>query len=238
MNFLDVARYCGQEPLSADPGEIAKLIVIEQSAGGGLFNYNPAISTLPELFAGAMTADAAVEHCRTTGVPAGRRHNVCVAEMAAPYALENRSNVYRIPNTAVSIGRLRGGKTAYMAIKAPLIRVANGQPFVVVPNFRAGHRPVGGEIDTAASLALAAFARDGAEQADFEYIDCGRGVSGERELHVHWGCNRRRYSLDEVDNILERFVAGLQLAVDQGLKPAAPNFRGYRVEDPSQPRMF
>lgn len=148
------------------------------------------------------------------------------------------SNCYKIPFTAVPVGRLPGNRTAFMAIKAPLVRVKDGEVLVVVPGFRLGHRPQGTEIDVAASLALATFGRDDFAEADYEYLDCSRGSSGERELVIYRGRDRRIFDLDEVDHILDVYVKGLAYALEQGLSVTAPNFRGYRVVDPNQPRMI
>jgi hypothetical protein len=125
-----------------------------------------------------------------------------------------------------------------MAIKAPLVRVKRPNIFVVVPGFRLGHRPQGVEIDVAASLAVATFGRDDFHEADYEYLDCSRGLSGERELSVYHGCDRRLFTLDEVDHMLDLYVRGLALAIEGGMPAQAPNFRGYKIIDPDQPRMF
>jgi hypothetical protein len=125
-----------------------------------------------------------------------------------------------------------------MAIKAPLVRVRRPDIFVVVPGFRLGHRPQGTEIDVAASLAVATFARDDFNEADYEYLDCSRGASGERELRVYHGRDRRLFSLDEVDHMLDIYVRGLALAFQSGMPANAPNFRGYKIIDPDQPRMI
>jgi hypothetical protein len=125
-----------------------------------------------------------------------------------------------------------------MAVKAPLVRVQDGEIFVVVPGFRLAHRPVGLEIDVAASLALATFGRDDFSEADYEYLDCSRGSSGERELSVYKGRERRIFNLDEVDHLLDLYVKGLALAIEAGMTAQKPNFRGYRVIDPEQPRML
>ena len=125
-----------------------------------------------------------------------------------------------------------------MAIKAPLVRVSQSDKLVVIPGFRLGHRPKGDEIDTAASLALATFARDDFSEADYEYLDCSRGASGERELSVYRGRDRTIYDLDAVDHLLDIYVRGLALAIDGGMSANAPNFRGYKIFDDDQPRMI
>ena len=238
MNFLDVARCLGESPLDARPEQIAAFMKREFRPGGGGFNYNSSIVSLPALFRGDLTVKKALEYCSSHGAPAGWKPNCEAIELAGSYAAAQRSNCYRIPFSAVPIGRLPGDITAYMGIKAPLVRVQNGEVLVVVPGFRLGHRPVGIEIDVAASLALATFGRDDFSEADYEYLDCSRGSSGERELSIHRGRDRRIFSLDEVDYLLTLYVRGLALAIGSGMDAKRPNFRGYHIIDPDQPRMI
>lgn len=238
MNFLDVARCLGSDPMNARPDDIADFMRSEFRSGGGGFNYNTSINSLLNLFKGKGSIEDAIVFCTNHGAPAGREPNCAAIELAGSYALSQRSNCYRIPFSAVPVGRLPGGQTAYMAIKAPLVRVQESEVYVVVPGFRLGHRPVGIEIDVAASLALATFARDDFAEADYEYLDCSRGASGERELSVYKGRNRRIFSADEVDVLLNNYMQGLALAVQASMDARAPNFRGYHVIDPQQPRML
>lgn len=236
-NFLDIARSLGPNPLHATPASVEAFIRRELRGGGGTFNYNAAINCLPDLFKGQMTVEQAEAYCSSHGAPAGWRQNSTAIIVAGTYAVENLSNSYRIPFTAVPIGRVSTGQVAFMSIKAPLVRVQGDNVYVVVPGFRMGHRPQGIEIDVASSFALANFARDDFSEADFEYLDCSRGVSGERELNVFRGHDRRIFNLDEVDEMLDIFVRGLDRAMMAGMPARAPSFRGYHVIDPDQPRM-
>lgn len=237
-NFLDIARALGANPLNANPDNVAEFIQNEWRARGGVFNYNTSIGCLADLFSGKIGLDEAVEYCLEAGAPAGRKPNAKAIEIVAPYAAEHISNCYRIPFTAVPIGRLPNDGTAFMGIKAPIVRVESRQAMVVVPGFRLGHRPQGIEIDVAASLALATYARDDFSEADYEYLDCSRGSSGERELRAYRGQDRRIFDLDEVDHMLDLYVRGLAKALDSGLTAQQPNFRGYKIFDPDQPRMI
>lgn len=238
MNFLDVARCLGSDPLNAQPEAIAAFMKREFRPGGGGFNYNTSIASLQNLFRCASTIENAIEYCSQHGAPAGWKPNCEAIRIAGAYALTQKSNCYPIQFSAVPIGRLPGNLTAYMGIKAPLVRVREGKVYVVVPGFRLGHRPIGIEIDVAASLVLAALGRDAFENADYEYLDCSRGSSGERELSVYRGEDRRIFDLDEVDHMLDLYVKGLALALEGGMEAKQPNFRGYRVIDPNQPRMI
>lgn len=237
-NFLDIARALGPDPLNADPSDISKFIETELRSRGGAFNYNPAIGCLSDLFSGKISADDAVKHCLTNGAPAGRKPNSEAIQIVASFAAEHISSCYEIRFTAVPIGRLSNDSTAFMGIKAPIVRVEQGEAMVVVPGFRLGHRPKGIEIDVAASLALATYARDDFSEADYEYLDCSRGISGERELRAYRGKDRRIFDLDEVDHMLDLFVRGLAYALQNGVAAQKPNFRGYKIFDPNQPRML
>lgn len=238
MNFLDVARCLGSDPLSCRPESVASFMKREFRPGGGGFNYNTSINSLPDLFRGAITVEEAIEYCSSHGAPAGWKPNCEAIEIAGSYAVTQLSNCYRIQFSAVPIGRLPGDLTAYMGIKAPLVRVRDGKVYVVVPGFRLGHRPMGIEIDVAASLALATFGRDDFAEADYEYLDCSRGSFGVRELSIYRGTDRRIFNLDEVDHMLDIYIKGLSLALQSGMTAQKPNFRGYRVIDPNQPRMI
>lgn len=237
-NFLDVARALGEDPLGAIPSNVAAFIKNELKPRGGVFNYNTSIGCLADLFSGKLSEEAAVAFCLENGAPAGRNPNARAIAVVAPYAASHISSCYKIPFTAVPIGRLPNASTAFMGIKAPIVRVENREAMVVVPGFRLGHKPRGIEIDVAASLALATFARDDFAEADYEYLDCSRGVSGERELRSYRGKDRRIFNLDEVDHMLDLFVQGLALAVGEGIAAGVPNFRGYKIFDPDQPRML
>jgi hypothetical protein len=238
INFLDIARAVGSNPLHSCPSIVEKFLIGEFSRSRGIFNYNPAITCLPGLYQGSLTPNEAERYCLTNGVELGRIHNAEAVKIVAEHAYRLHCSVYPIPNTAIPIGRLSTGLTVFMLVKAPLVRVTEKEAFVVVPNFRAGHRPILQEIDTAASLALAAFARDDFEQADFEYVDCGRGKGGHRALEVHFGRDRRVFTLDEVDEILSIFVQGFELAMRAGVAPRASRLQGFRVADPDAPRML
>ena len=239
MNFLDVARALGSSPLTRSAEQVADFIRRELGPGGGSFNYNSSINLLGDVFRGAVSAVDAEEICRVRGAPAGRKQNGDAMRIVGEYAESHRSRCYRVPFTAVPVGRLSGNRTAYMAIKAPLVRVEGEDVFVVVPGFRMNHCPQAAEIDVAASFALAHFGRGDFSIADYEYVYAGRAPGGGgRMLRVYHGRDRTIYDLDTVDALLDVYVRGLQLAIDSGMNANTPNFRGYRVFDPNQPVMF
>lgn len=236
MNFFDVARSLGRYPLTRRPEQVGDFIVVNLSQPGGRFNYNTSMSALHDVFRGKLNGLEAERICRTTGAPAGRKSNGDAIRIAARYAEEHLSICHRIPFMAVPVGRLSGNRTAYMAIKAPLVRVEGDRVFAVVPGFRMTHRPEAAEIDVAASFALAALEREGYEDIDFEYIYAGAAPSRGRMLQVVHGSERKIYNLDEIDHMLDIYVRGLEIAIDRGVSVKSPNFAGYKVVDPDQPR--
>lgn len=234
LNVLDFARCFGANALAAEPNEIADWLLREyMRKGGGGFNYNPAIRTLSDLFRGSIGEQAAVRFCETFGNPRGRRQNAEAIKTVAQYALSNVSTCYRIGFSAVAVGRTKG-RTVYVAIKAPLVRVASGQAFVVMPGFRRSYRPADSQIDVACSLALATFARDDFAGADFEYLYAGPSSSGGREFRAYLGRDRRVFDRNEVDALLDKYVRAITLILEMGVQVTQPNLSGYRIIDPGQ----
>jgi hypothetical protein len=234
LSFLDFARCFGANPLATEPEEIADWLLREYiRKAGGVFNYNPAIQTLSELFRGSIQELDAIRYCATTGNPKGRLQNVEAIRTVAKYALSNLSACYRIGFSAVAVGRTKG-QTVYVAIKAPLVRVARGEAFVVMPGFRRSYRPSDSQIDVACSLALATFARDDFAGADFEYLHAGPNASGVREFRAYLGRERRVFDRDEVDALLDKYVRAITLILEMGVQVKQPNLTGYRIIDPGQ----
>jgi hypothetical protein len=100
------------------------------------------------------------------------------------------------------------------------------------------HRPVEAQIDFARSVALANFARDDFADADFEYLYAGPGWSGKREFRAIRGRDRKIFSPDEVDALLDVYVRGVALAIEAGVEVKQPNLSGYQVIDPREPMFF
>lgn len=238
LNVLDVGRALGLDPRRATPELVAQWLITEYAKRrAGKFNYNPATNTLYDLFRGMHTFDSAALYCMTKGNPKGREQNVAAIKMVAPYAIQNISTCYRIDFSAVAVGRVKG-RTVYVAIKAPIVRVVHDEAFVVLPGFRMSYRPVETEIDVACSIALAHFARDDFAGADFEYLYAGPGVSGKREFRSIHGKDRKVFDKSEVDALLDVYVRGVGLAIDSGVDVREPSFRGYRIIDPREPTFF
>lgn len=238
VDTLDVGRALGNEPTKATPESVADWLHTEYlKKRGGRFNYNPAMQATYDTFRGACTPDQAAMYCLTHGNPKGRRQNVAAIKKVAQYAAENVSTCYRIGFTAVVVGRI-GAHVVYVGIKSPMVRVRSGQAFVVVPGFRMSYRPADREIDVACSIALANFARDDFASADFEYLYAGPGRSGEREFRAIRGSERRVFTRDEVDALLDIYVQGIALALHGGAEPRTPDLKGYRIIDPREPGLF
>lgn len=238
LSNLDVGRAFGADPGAATPESIAKWLLEEyaRKPGGG-FNYNTAIEALRSLFGGKATTEQAIAYCETHGNPKGRKQNAQVVACIAPYALANLSRCYRKDFAAVPVGRVHG-RTAYVGIKAPLVRVGSDGAFVVMPGFRKTYRPVAREIDVACSIALATLARDDLAEADFEYLDAGLSDKEGRILQAFHGRDRHIYSADDVDALLDVYVRGVALALESGISVREANLRGYRVIDPDQTAFF
>jgi hypothetical protein len=52
------------------------------------------------------------------------------------------------------------------------------------------------------------------------------------------GCDRHRFTLDQINRLLEVFVAGVALARNEGMEARRPNLNGYRIIDPYEPRFI
>jgi hypothetical protein len=239
LNVLDVARSLGSQPLRATPNQVADWLLSEylKRRGGG-FNYDPAIGAVYDLFRGACSEDQAILHCMASGNPKGRGQNISAVKCISSYALQNKSTCYRIRFRALPVGRVKS-QTIYVGIKAPMIRVRDGEVLVVMPGFRMSHRPAEPEIDTACSIALANFGRDDFADADFEYLYAGPGVDGRiREFRSIRGKGRNILAASEIDAVLQTYVEGVALAIEAGAENKAPRLDQYYVADDRQQMMF
>jgi hypothetical protein len=238
LNVFDVARSLGAKPLEATATSVANWLLTEYvPKRGGSFNYNPAINATFDLFRGASSAEQAALYCLRNGNPKGRRQNADAVQCIAKYALANVSRCYRIGFTAVAVGRA-AGQTVYIGIKAPMVRVLNNHAFVVMPGYRMGYRPEEAEIDVACSIALANFARDDFRNADFEYLYAGPGLEGDRAFRSIKGRERKIYSRDAVDALLNTYVEGIALVVSTGMANSRPSLRGYSIVGDAQKRLM
>lgn len=240
LDILDVARALGQRPFSATPRGIADWLAAEYAGSrGGGFNYDPAICTTFDAFRGLHTVDSAVRFCSENGNPKGRVQNASAIKCLMPYALEHPSICHRIGLTAVAIGRF-DGMSVYTKIKTPLIRVEGRQAFVVMPGFRMSHRPHDVAIDFACSVALETFGQGDYGNADFEYLYAGPGTGpgkGRMFQAIH-GKDRFRFTLDNINRLLQVFLEGVAIAHREGMDAKEPNLRGYRIIDPYEPRFL
>lgn len=244
LNVLDIARSLGENPEAATPSSVSHWLGknYKLNKGGG-FSYDSSISMLPGLFAGDFSIETAKDFCRQKGNPIGRKHNCDVVDLVGPYALSQNSKCYKVDFSAFVIGRF-SSKNVYAGVKAPLVRIAGANVFVVLPGFRMGHRPREKEIDVACSIILSFLARDDFEKADIEYLYAGPASSVRRKIRpvrtffpIH-GKDRFLYNRDQVDNLLDVYVRGVALAVELGAAFKDANLRGYRVIDPDQPGMI
>ncbi len=235
LDILDVARSFGQMPFSATPRSIADWLKQEYaSKRGGGFNYDPAINTTYDAFRGLHTLESAVDFCSNNGNPKGRAQNASAMKALMPYALEHPSICHRIGLTAVAIGRF-DGKTVYAKIKTPLLRVEGSKAFVVMPGFRMSYQPKEIEIDFACSVALETLAGGDYSEADFEYLYAGPGPGKGRMFQAIHGSERFRFSIDNINRLLDVFVQGVAIAYKEGFDVKQPNLRGYKIIDPYEP---
>jgi hypothetical protein len=236
LNILDVGRALGATPREATPQSVADWLASEYIAKrGGTFTYDPAITSLFDLFKGLSTPEEAKKWCESHGNPKGRRQNAEAIAEAGPYAAANVSVCHKIGLTAVAVGRAKG-ETVYAGIKAPLLRIQENKAYIVMPGFRMSHRPSDAQIDFACSFALATFGRDDYEVADFEYIYAGPSAHGKgRMLQVVHGRDRDVYDMDTLDALLDIYVRGVSIALERGAPAARPGLRGYRIIDPDAP---
>lgn len=237
LDILDVARSLGDAPFQATPQSVADWLLEYNARSGGGFNYDPAINTIVDAFGGRHTLESAVSYCETHGNPKGRNQNASAIRALMPHILANTSTCYRIGLTAVAIGRFEG-RTVYAKIKAPLLRVRDNKAYVVMPGLRLGHTPTEVSIDLACSVALANYAQDDFEMADFEYLYSGRALGGGRQFKAIYGKDRFRFSDDAIDRLLDIYVQGVAIAHQQGADTNTPTLRGYRIVDPRAPRFI
>jgi hypothetical protein len=238
VNVLDVARSLGLDPQRATPEHVADWLRSEylKKRGGG-FNYDPVISSTYRLFRGDMVTADAVLHCLTSGNPKGRQQNSDVAKLIGPYAEANISTCYKTGYLAVCVGRIKG-RSVYVGLKAPFVRVCHDEAYVMVPGYRRGYRPVERQIDVVCSVVRAQIARDDYAVADVEYLSAGPGIDTFREFRAIQGKHRKLFSADEVDQLLDIYIRGVALLESDGVEIREPEMTGYRVVDPSSPTFF
>jgi len=237
MDILDIARSLGQRPFQATPRSVADWLASDYiGTGGGSFDYNTAIATTHDAFRGFHTQRSAVQFCRSHGNPKGRAQNASAIAAVMPYALEHKSVCHRIGLTAVAVGRFVG-RTVYAKIKAPMMRIEGDEAFIVMPGYRMSFRPTEIEIDFACSVALATFAQDDRNGADFEYLYAGPSPQSSkvRMFQAIRGRDRYRFSEEQINRLLDVFVKGVALAHEDGLDRSSPYLTGYKIIDPSEP---
>jgi len=238
VNSFDTARSLGPNPDRATPGSVRDWFRDNYlPVRRGSFNYDPAAYATYDLFRGASKASEAINYCLTNGNPKGREQNANAIRCIAEYAESQVSTCYLTGFTAVEVGRTRG-KTVYVGIKSPFVRVVHDEALVVQPFYRLGFRPSGAELDTVCSIALAHFARDDFADADIELVCAGPDGNGGRELQIVRGRDREVPPVDVLDRYLDTYVKAIGLLIDDGVEVTAPNFRGYRVYSPDQGTFF
>ncbi|WP_224704107.1 hypothetical protein [Devosia aquimaris] len=234
-NVLDTARALGPDPFSATPKSVHDWFLEQYlNKRGGRFNYDPAFLAAYDLFRGAVGKDEAIRYCLSNGNPKGREQNASAVKSIADYALANVSVCHKIGFLAVEVGRA-SGKSVFVGIKAPFIRIDGRSANLVMPGFRMSHEPSEREIDVACAITSAHLARDDYEEADIEYLYAGPGGTGKRSFRSILGRDRRLPSIDEVDRLLQVYVEGIDMLIRSGESARSPNFRGYQKRSFDQP---
>mgnify|MGYP001102035220 CR=1 FL=1 len=235
INVLDTARSLGPDPFNATPKTVYDWLLEQYlSKRGGSFNYDPASLATYDLFRGAVGKEQAIEYCRTNGNPKGRDQNASAVKAVADFALANVSRCHKVGFLAVEVGRA-SGKSVYVGIKSPFIRIREGSANLVMPGFRMSYEPSEREIDVACAIVRAHLARDDYEQADIEYLYAGSNGAGGRAFRSILGKDRDLPDIDQVDSLLQVYVEGIDMLIRSGQKVSAPNFRGYQKRSFDQP---
>lgn len=238
LNVLDVSRALGPKPKLATRESVALWLTTEYfKKKGGAFNYDPAIAATYQMFRGESSLAQALEYCGKSGSPKGYVQNQQVVRCISEFVFSNISTCYRAGNSAHPVGRI-GDITAYIGIKAALIRVMHDRAFIVLPGYRMSHRPSEDQLRVVCSIAHAQLARDDLSAAEIEYLYAGPAPDKTRSFRVIHSSDLEMYSRYEVDQFIDVFVKGLALAADQGVAIREPSFRNYSVIDPNQMAMF
>lgn len=234
-NVLDTARSLGPDPFNATPRSVHDWFLEHYlNRRGGSFNYDPASLAAFDLFRGAVGKDQAISWCLNSGNPKGRDQNASAVRAIADFALANVSRCHKIGFLAVEVGRA-SGKSVFVGIKAPFIRIRERSANLVMPGFRMSYEPSEREIDVACAITRAHLARDDYEEADIEYLYAGPDGSGMRGFRSILGKDRYLPNIDQVDQLLQVYVEGIDMLIRGGEAVTAPNFRGYQKRSFDQP---
>lgn len=237
VNHLDFARSFQGQPERATPESIAVWLRDNwiRKRGGGVWNYTPAMDVLAPAFAGRITFEQSLSHCREYWHAHGRVENELVVKSYWSYASSNPSRVYGRKFLAAPVGRWKS-RNIFIAIKAPLIRVTPDTQLAVMPVFRRTFLPNDAELNICLTAVREFCVREGYRDIDPELI-CSRAQNGtvDRRLIVERGSQRTLYTSDQFDSFAAKYAGGVALLADAGLGLQEPNFRGYRVWDPDQP---
>ena len=204
------------------------------SRRGGGFNHDPAILVTGDLFRGRVNTEQAEQYCLSNGSPAGREQNAAIAKLVGPYAEQHISVVYKVGFLAIAVGRHKG-RTIYLGLKTPYVRVEAGDPRLVVPGYRKTYLPTDEQVGFPISLAHNWIAKDDLAGIDTEYLYAGPGKNGEdRDFRAITASSRSLLTRDALDELLQVYVAGVVRVLDRGLGQSNAKLAGYKIVDPSQ----
>jgi hypothetical protein len=239
VNHIDFSRAFERNPFKATPDSIAAWLMQNwiRKRGGGIWNYVPSMDVLVLAFAGQITLDQAIEHCAKYWHPTARIENERVVRAYWDYVQQNRSQVYKRAPLAAPVGRWKD-RSIYIAIRAPLIRVADDDVLAVMPIFRKRYTPDDVETNLSMTSVREFCFREGYRDIDIELMRA-HGIDGAvaRRLVVERGSRRQLYTADEFDIFADKYAKGVAILANAGVGLENPNFEGYRVIDPDQPSM-
>lgn len=239
VNSLDASRALGPKLEAATPEMVEHFFMSEYlSKGGGRFNHDPSIRATGDLFRGRIRTPEAVHYCLTRGSPPGREQNAEIVRLVGPYAEANRSIVHKIGFLAIAIGRYKG-RTIFLGVKAPYVRVCGPSAFLVIPGFRKSFLPSDDQIRFSVSLAHLQVARDDLAGIDTEYLYAGPAPDhGGRTFRPILASSGSVLSIDAVDDLLQVYVSGVVRILDRGLGQNRARLSGYRIVDRGQDSLF
>ncbi len=239
VNAFDASRSLGPRFDQATPEGVEDFFVTEYLARrGGGFSHDPAIFVTGDLFRGRINTPQAEQYCLSNGAPAGREQNSAIAKLVGPYAEQHISVVHKIGFLAIAVGRYKG-RTIYLGLKTPYVRVEGDDPYLVVPGYRKTYLPSDEQVGFPIALAHHWIAKDDLSGIDTEYLYAGPGARGEdRVFRAVVASSRSLLTADAIDDLLQVYVAGVVRVLDRGLGRSNAKLAGYRAVDPGQSKLF
>jgi hypothetical protein len=170
VGVTDVARSFGADIYAATPESIAAWLKREWlgKTGGG-FNYNPALYAAVRVLKKEWTWERALMHVRSSGPRFGYASNEAVLVSLFNYLSTHEGPVYEVAHAAVIVGK-KDERPIHIGVKAPMVRVHDGQALVVYPAFRKTYLPTEQQAILECSIVREITAQDDFYDAALEYV--------------------------------------------------------------------